>query len=85
MGTGGVFHEVDPPARLVCTEKFDDPWYEGEAIVTTIFDERDGKTTVTQTMLFDNRETRDAVLKSGMEGGVAISYDRLADILAKWE
>jgi uncharacterized protein YndB with AHSA1/START domain len=82
MGTGGVFSEVTPPERIVCTEKFDDPWYEGESIVTTIFEEQNGRTTVTQTMLFDNQATRDGVLKSGMESGVAVSYDRLAEILA---
>jgi hypothetical protein len=29
-----------------------------------------------------SREARDGVLKSGMESGVARSYDRLAEILA---
>jgi len=29
-----------------------------------------------------SRETRDAVLKSGMESGVAVSYDRLEELLA---
>jgi effector-binding domain-containing protein len=32
-------------------------------------------------MLFESREARDGVLKSGMESGVAVSYDRLAEIL----
>ena len=33
-------------------------------------------------MRYESREARDAVLKSGMEKGVAASYDRLADLLA---
>jgi len=33
-------------------------------------------------MRYESREARDAVLKSGMEQGVAASYDRLADLLA---
>jgi len=28
------------------------------------------------------RETRDAILKSGMESGAAVSYDRLEELLA---
>jgi hypothetical protein len=33
-------------------------------------------------MRYESREARDAVLKSPMEGGVAASYDKLADLLA---
>jgi hypothetical protein len=32
-------------------------------------------------MRYDSREVRDAILKSGMERGVAMSYDRLAELL----
>lgn len=81
MGVSGVYREVSPPARLVHTERFDDAWYPGECVVTTAFAEMGGRTTVTMTMLFESREARDGVLKSGMESGVAVSYDRLADIL----
>ncbi len=70
------------PERIVNTEKFDDPWYPGEALDTLVLVEQGGKTTLTQTMLFDSREIRDAVLKSGMESGVAVSYDRLEELLA---
>jgi uncharacterized protein YndB with AHSA1/START domain len=34
MGMGGVFREIVAPERIVQTEKFDNPWYEGEAIST---------------------------------------------------
>ena len=82
MGMGGVFREIAPPERIVNTEAFDDPWYPGESVVTTVFVERGRKTTVTQSMHFASREARDGVLKSGMESGVAVSYDRLDAILA---
>ena len=49
---------------------------------TLVFVEQAGMTAVTQTMLYDSREARDGVLKSPMEKGVAISFDRLADLLA---
>jgi uncharacterized protein YndB with AHSA1/START domain len=82
MGMGGVYREIVRPERIVCTEKFDDPWYEGDAIDTTTFVERGGKTTMTTTVLYASKEIRDAVLKSPMESGVAKSYDKLAEVLA---
>jgi uncharacterized protein YndB with AHSA1/START domain len=82
MGMGGVYREIAPPGRLVHTEAFDRSWYPGEALVTTVLDERDGRTTLTSTILYELREARDAVLGSGMERGVAASYDRLEALLA---
>jgi uncharacterized protein YndB with AHSA1/START domain len=82
MGMGGLYREIVRPERIVCTEKFDDPWYEGDAIDTTTFVERAGKTTMTTTVLYASKEIRDAVLRSPMESGVAKSYDKLAEVLA---
>jgi uncharacterized protein YndB with AHSA1/START domain len=82
MGMGGMFQEIAAPERIVQTEKFDNPWYEGEAIGSTVLTEHEGKTTLTMNLLYESREIRDAILKSGMERGVAMSYDRLADLLA---
>ena len=82
MGMGGVFREIEKPARIVNTEKFDEAWYPGEAIDTTEFDEKSGWTTVTQTVRYESREARDGILKSGMESGVRRSYERLEDLLS---
>jgi uncharacterized protein YndB with AHSA1/START domain len=82
MGMGGVYREIVAPERLVSTEKFDEAWYPGEAVGTIVLSENGGKTTVTQTILYESREARDAVLKSGMEQGLAASYERLAEMLA---
>jgi uncharacterized protein YndB with AHSA1/START domain len=82
MGMGGVFREIVPPERIVSTEKFDEAWYPGEAVGTVVLTEQDGKTTLTQTILYQSREAREAVLKSPMESGVAAGYDRLAELLA---
>jgi uncharacterized protein YndB with AHSA1/START domain len=81
MGMGGVYREVVPPDRIVATEKFDEAWYPGEAVDTIVLVERDGKTTLRQTILYTSRETRDAVLKSPMQYGMAMSYDRLEKFL----
>ena len=82
IGMGGIFREIVRPERIVCAEKFDESWYPGDAVDTTTFVERGGKTTVTTTVLYATREARDGVLKSPMEGGVAKSYDKLAEVLA---
>jgi uncharacterized protein YndB with AHSA1/START domain len=82
MGMGGVFREIVRPERIVATEKFDDPWYEGEALDTMTFVERDGRTTATTTVLYASKDVRDAVLKSPMESGLNQNYDNLAELLA---
>jgi len=80
MGMRGVYREITRPERSVHMESFDD--YPGESQVTGVFQEQDGKTTLTVTVLYPTKEVRDIVLKSGMEHGAAESYDRLAELLA---
>jgi len=82
MGMGGVYREIVAPERLVATERFDEAWYPGEALNTLILVETNGRTTLTQTMRYESKDARDAVMKSGMEKGVEASYDRLAQLLA---
>jgi len=83
MGMGGVYREIVAPERIVATEKFDQSWYPGEALGTFVLIEQAGKTTLTETILYESREARDGVLKSGMEKGIVASYDRLASLLEK--
>ena len=83
MGIRGVYREIVPPERVVNTEVFDEPWYPGESLVTNVLIVQGGKTLLTLTMRYESREIRDTVLKSGMEKGVAVSYDRLAELLEK--
>ena len=82
MGMGGVYREIVVPERIVATEKFDEAWYPGDAVGTIDLVEQGGRTTLTQTLLYESREARDAVLASPMEQGVAASLDRLAELLA---
>jgi uncharacterized protein YndB with AHSA1/START domain len=77
----GVYQELIPSERVVATEKFDQPWYEGEAVGTVTFDEQDGKTTLTMTVRYASKDVRDAVLASPMEQGVAAGFDKLAELL----
>jgi len=82
MAMGGTFTEVNPPERLTATEKFDEAWYQGEAVSTTVLTKVGDQTRLTLTITYQSREVRDAVLKTPMEAGVELGYDRLADILA---
>ena len=79
---GGVFREVVRPEKLVATEKFDDAWYAGEAVDTTVFEERGATTKVRLIVLYESQEARDAASRSGMEHGMAAGYNRLEELLA---
>ena len=79
FGSGGVFREIARPSRIVHTERMDG--WPGESVITTSFEEAGGRTRVTMSMLFETKEARDGALKSGMEGGVGMSFDRLEEML----
>ena len=82
MGMGGVYREIEAPVRLVSTEKFDNPWYPGEAQGTIVLAEQGSKTIATMTIRYESREARDGVLKSPMADGVERSYQKLDAMLA---
>ena len=82
MGMGGVHKEIVPPERLVATQLFDQDWTGGEAVGTMVFTEHSGKTTMTNTIRYATPEARAAVLKTPMEQGMAMGYDRLDEVLA---
>ncbi|MGA8099215.1 MAG: SRPBCC family protein [Candidatus Cybelea sp.] len=83
FGLHGIYREIVPGKRIVHVENFDEPWYPDDSIATTEFVEGDGITTLTMTMRFVSREGRDVALESGMEKGVAASYDRLEQLLGE--
>lgn len=76
----GVYKEIDEPNRIVHTEIFE-PYPDTEAIVTVLFTEENGITTLTSTSRYPSEEIRDMVIQSGMEGGARETYDRLAELL----
>ncbi|HEX3681869.1 MAG TPA: SRPBCC family protein [Bryobacteraceae bacterium] len=82
MGMGGLFRDVLMPSRLVATEKFDDSWYPGEAVTTTEFIAKGELTTVKITVLYESQEARDVARRSGMEHGMAASFNRLEELLS---
>ncbi len=80
MGLDGVFREVVSPKLLVATEK--PSWHSSEALDTTTFVEEGGATRMTITVLYQSTEVRDAALRSGMDRGMAMSYDRLEELMS---
>jgi uncharacterized protein YndB with AHSA1/START domain len=66
----GEYREIVRPERFVWTFGFEGmPGEPGPE--TYVFEEHDGKTTLTSTAEFDTIEQRDAVLETGMEEGAA--------------
>ncbi|HYH51495.1 MAG TPA: SRPBCC family protein [Acidimicrobiia bacterium] len=84
VGFHGEFRELSPPHRIVQTEIYEgapDPYPNDPAVNTTTLDERDGVTTMTVLVSVPSKEIRDAILASGMESGLQISYNRLEDLV----
>jgi uncharacterized protein YndB with AHSA1/START domain len=79
MGMRGVYREITPPKRLVSTEAWGGNW--PETLNTLTLSEKDGRTTVTNTVLYPSKEAREAALKTGMKEGVSLSFDRLTEYL----
>jgi uncharacterized protein YndB with AHSA1/START domain len=86
MMMSGVYRDVTAPERLVHTEVIEGCDAQGgttESRVTTVLVEIGGITFLTATVLYPSQARRDAAIDSGMEYGVASSYDRLADLLTQ--
>ena len=83
VGFHGEYREIDRPTRLVSTEAYEGiPDPDANASVNTVtLDEVDGVTTMTVLVQYPTQEIRDAVLASGMESGMQVSYDRLEDLV----
>lgn len=77
----GVYKEVDPPNRVAFTECYE-AMPEHGYMVTGVYEEHDGITTVTSTLVYQSPEDRDGHRDSGMESGANESYDRLEEYLA---
>jgi uncharacterized protein YndB with AHSA1/START domain len=83
----GKYTEVTPPTRLVYTQIYE-PTAAGaqpgdpEVIITVTFDERDGKTHMVSRSLCPSKDVRDAIIASGMEGGMRETMDLLDELVA---
>lgn len=88
FGFFGVFREVEPGVRTVHTEAYDPGTLGGEhsggeALITTLFAEADGVTTVTTLMDFGSKQARDNAVATGMTSGMEQSYQLLDTLLGE--
>jgi uncharacterized protein YndB with AHSA1/START domain len=84
MAMRGTVREIEPPARIVHTEIFDQDWTGGETLVTTELAEDGAGTLTTMTIVYSSLKARDGALASGMTEGMEQSYRRLDGLLA-WQ
>ncbi|MFI5258461.1 MAG: SRPBCC family protein [Candidatus Limnocylindrales bacterium] len=79
----GVWREIAAPERLVFTQIYDvEPFSIHESVVTNVLTEHDGRTTLSQLIVFNSTEARDGMVASGMEWGATQSFERLDELLA---
>lgn len=88
FGFFGEFREVKPDAKIVHTETYDPgtaggEHSGGEALITTLFEETNGVTTVTTLMDFGSQESRDKAMATGMTTGMEQSFQLLDRLLAE--
>ena len=78
----GTFRAIEPPERVEQT--FEWEGMPGHVVIetATFEDLGDGRTRVSTRSRFDTTEERDGMLSSGMEIGMAESYDKLDELLA---
>lgn len=76
----GVYREITPFERLVTTEGYE-AIPGAEYLSTLTLEERNGKTLMTNHLLYPSIEQRDGHLNSGMEGGMQETFERLDEHL----
>jgi uncharacterized protein YndB with AHSA1/START domain len=81
MGMTGTYTEIQPPERLVHTERWGGDW--PETINTLILTEENGMTTMTSTVRFPSKADRDRAIGTGMNDGWSRSYDHMDEYLVK--
>ena len=77
----GEYREIVPNELIVSTEVYEG-MPDGEALDTATFIEVDGRTMLTIVMELGNKKDRDAVINSGMEGGLQEAFDHLEQVAA---
>jgi uncharacterized protein YndB with AHSA1/START domain len=75
----GEYREIVPDERIVSTEVFEGA-PDSEVVNVVTFAETDGRTTLELLTQCRDQETRDAIIGSGMEGGMQEGMDLLEQI-----
>jgi uncharacterized protein YndB with AHSA1/START domain len=81
-GFHGVFHGDQTPDGMLQTFEF-----EGSpgnvSLESLVFEDEDGKTVIRNHSVYQSIQARDAMIESGMEGGVNEGFDRLEELISK--
>lgn len=80
MEMTGVYKEIVPHTKLVCTECWGGDW--PETLNTLVLTEEEGKTTMTCTVRYPTEAAREAATATGMKEGWAHSYEILDKYMA---
>jgi uncharacterized protein YndB with AHSA1/START domain len=78
----GEFREIVPNERLISTEVYEGAPDGEPALNLATFTESGDRTTLSILMQLDSRETRDAIIATGMESGMQEAFDILDEIAA---
>jgi uncharacterized protein YndB with AHSA1/START domain len=76
----GEFREIVPNERIVCTEIYEGVPDGQAAVCTHTFTEKDGQSTLTLLTQLASKADRDAIIDSGMEGGMQAGWDLLEQV-----
>ena len=85
VGFHGEYREIVPNERIVSTETYEGlpagvSEEDGTTVNTATFSEADGRTTLTILVQAPSKETRDAIIDSGMEAGMQDALDLLEEV-----
>jgi uncharacterized protein YndB with AHSA1/START domain len=85
VGFHGEYREIVEGERIVSTETYEGlppevSEEDGTTLNTATFAEDNGRTTVTLLIQAPNRTSRDAIIESGMEGGLQDALDLLEQV-----
>jgi uncharacterized protein YndB with AHSA1/START domain len=75
----GEYREIVPNERIVWTEIYE-AMPDGESLNTVTFNEANGRTILTLLTEVTSKEIRDAIINSGMEGGMQEQMDIIEEI-----
>ena len=85
VGFHGEYSEIAPNERIVSTEVFEGlpegvTEEQAATLNTATFTENDGRTTLTILVQAASKESRDAIIQSGMEAGLQDALDLLEEV-----
>jgi uncharacterized protein YndB with AHSA1/START domain len=85
VGFQGEYREIVPNERIVSTETYEGlpegvSEEQGSTVNTATFVEADGRTTLTILVQAPSKETRDAIIDSGMEDGLQDALDLMEEV-----